>query len=181
MANTFTQIHLQIVFAVKYRDALINKNWKERLHQYMTGIIQTNKHKMLQINTMPDHLHMLIGFRTHQSLASLMQNVKVESCKWIKAERLAPSFAWQEGYGAFSYSSSHVADVIKYIQNQETHHARYNFWMSTGSCSKLSISITKNSIFSNNCNNKPPLFVPLHCIIFTTCGVHTTTWLIKTK
>src|ERR1051326_2042082 len=119
MANTYTQLHIQFVFAVKYRAALIQKTWKEPLHQYITGIFQNNQHKMLQINSMPDHIHIFVGLRPHQSVSSLIQNVKTESTKWIKEQNLSPSFAWQEGYGAFSYSKSHVTDVIRYIQNQE--------------------------------------------------------------
>lgn len=128
MANSYTQIHIQFVFAVKYRAALIGYDWKERLHQYITGIFQHNHHKMLQINSMPDHIHIFIGMRPHQSISSLIQNVKTESCKWIKAENVCSyPFAWQEGYGAFSYSKSHVADVVAYIQNQELHHRKETF------------------------------------------------------
>src|SRR5258706_15439285 len=128
MTNSYTQIHIQFVFAVKYRAALIGKEWKERLHQYITGIFQDNKHKMLQINTMPDHIHIFIGMRPNQSISSLVQNVKTESSKWIKDNKFCKaSFAWQEGYGAFSYSKSHVPDVIRYIQNQEAHHRKEKF------------------------------------------------------
>lgn len=128
MANSYTQIHLQFVFAVKFRKALIATEWKERLHQYMTGIFQGNKHKMLQINSMPDHIHIFIGMRPHQSISSLMQIVKSESSKWIKEQNLCSyPFAWQEGYGCFSYAKSQVADVIRYIQNQEIHHRRESF------------------------------------------------------
>lgn len=127
MANSYTQIHIQFVFAVKYRNALIGSKWKERLHQYITGIFQANKHKMLQINSMPDHIHIFIGMRPHQSISSLIQNVKAESSKWIKEENLCTHFAWQEGYGAFSYSKSQVNDVIRYIQNQKIHHRKETF------------------------------------------------------
>ena len=128
MANTYTQLHIQFVFAVKYRAALIEKAWKEELHKYMTGIFQENDHKMLQINSMPDHIHIFIGMRPTQSISSLMQNVKTESSKFVKDEKFCNTpFAWQEGYGAFSYSKSHVQDVIHYIQNQEAHHRRETF------------------------------------------------------
>jgi putative transposase len=128
MANSYTQIHIQFVFAVKYREALINHAWNEKLHQFITGIFQENKHKMLQINSMPDHIHIFIGMRPHQSISSLIQNVKTESSKWIKAEDFCHQpFAWQEGYGAFSYSKSQVADVVRYIQNQEAHHQKETF------------------------------------------------------
>lgn len=128
MANTFTQLHIQFVFAVKYRAALIEKGWNNELHKYITGIIQANGHKMLQVNSMPDHIHFFIGMRPTQSIASLVQNVKAESSKWVKDKKFCTTpFAWQEGYGAFSYSKSHVLDVIRYIQNQEAHHQKETF------------------------------------------------------
>ena len=128
MANTYTQLHIQFVFAVKYRLALIEKGWKDELHKYITGIIQENGHKMLQVNSMPDHIHIFIGMRPTQSIAALVQNVKAESSKWIKDKKFCASpFAWQEGYGAFSYSKSHVQDVVRYIQNQEIHHQKESF------------------------------------------------------
>jgi putative transposase len=128
MSNTYTQVHIQFVFAVKYRAAMISPEWKERLHQYITGIVKNNRHKMLQINSMPDHIHIFIGFRTHQSMASLMQNVKTESSKWINDQNLCNhSFEWQDGYGAFSYAKSQVPAVVRYIQNQEKHHQKISF------------------------------------------------------
>jgi putative transposase len=128
MANTYTQLHIQFVFAVKYRAALIQTTWKESLHQYITGIFQSNQHKILQINSVPDHIHIFIGMHPTQSISSLIQNVKTESSKWIKNQKFCSSpFAWQDGYGAFSYSKSHVQDVVRYIQNQEAHHKKEKF------------------------------------------------------
>lgn len=127
MANTYTQIHIHFVFAVQYRAGLIQPSWKESLHKYITGIVEANNHKMLQINSMPDHVHLLVGFRPHQSISALIQNVKTESTKWIKTQGFATQFAWQEGYDAFSYSKSAVSDVIRYIQNQEAHHKKQSF------------------------------------------------------
>jgi putative transposase len=128
MPNTYTQLHIQFVFAVKYRAALIDKKWNGRLHQYMTGIFQQCNHKMLQINSMHDHIHIFIGMRPHQSISELMQKVKVESSKWINDHSLCEHpFAWQEGYGAFSYAKSQVNNVIRYIQNQEKHHQKECF------------------------------------------------------
>lgn len=128
MPNTYTQIHIHLVFAVKFRNAQIGQSWKERLHQYLSGIIQTNKHKVLQIESMPDHIHILIGLRPDQSLSSLVQNVKTESSKWINTHKLSTSkFQWQVGFGAFSYSKSQLPQVIKYIQNQEIHHRKKSF------------------------------------------------------
>ena len=128
MANTYSQIHIQFVFAVKYRAAMIQKAWKDELHKYITGIIRANEHKLLQINSMQDHIHILTGMRPNQSISSLVQNIKTESSKWIKSKKFCSSpFAWQEGYGAFSYSKSHVPDVVRYIQNQEAHHKKVTF------------------------------------------------------
>ena len=128
MPNTYTQIHIQFVFAVKYRKATIDELWKHKLHQYITGIVQNKSHKMLQINTMPDHLHMLIGFRPQENMSQLIQIIKSESAKFINDFHLThQKFAWQEGFGGFSYSKSHVEDVIRYIQNQEQHHRKKTF------------------------------------------------------
>ena len=128
MANTYTQIHLHFVIAVKYRQALIQPEWKERLYQYITSIIQHFDHKMLIINGMPDHLHFLIGMRPNQSIANLMQDVKASSSKWINEQNMSnEKFFWQEGYGAFSYSKSQLPAVIRYIENQEEHHKTRSF------------------------------------------------------
>ncbi len=128
MANTYTQIHIQFVFAVKYRDGIIHPSFKEELHQYISGIIKANNHKIIAINGMPDHIHIFIGMRPTQSISDLLQDIKGSSSKWINEKKfLKVKFEWQEGYGAFSYSKSHVNDVIRYIQNQENHHINESF------------------------------------------------------
>ena len=128
MANTYTQIHIQCVFAVKYRQSLIQPEWKDQLQKYISGIVQNYDHKMLAINNMPDHLHLFFGFRPTQSLADLMRIVKSESSKWINENGFTPAnFSWQEGYGAFSYSRSHIIKVINYVLNQEHHHLKKTF------------------------------------------------------
>jgi putative transposase len=128
MANTYTQLHIQLVFAVKYRRALIEKSWETELQKYITGIIQNKNHKMLQINNMADHIHIFIGMRPDQNISSLVQLVKAESTNWINENKLSKkSFYWQEGFGAFSYSRSHVQRVINYIKNQKEHHKKQNF------------------------------------------------------
>lgn len=125
MPNTYTQIQIHLIFAVKFRKSLIQSEWKERLNQYLTGMIQKKDHKILQINSMPDHIHMLICLRPDQSLSSLVQNIKTESSKWINSNNFCDSkFQWQEGFGAFSYSKSQIDTVVKYIQNQELHHSK---------------------------------------------------------
>lgn len=128
MANTYTQIHIHFVFAVKFRDGIIQSKWKEDLYKYMSGIIQNNNHKLLAINGMPDHIHILIGLRPAQSISDLMKEVKQSSSKWINQNKLSNGhFEWQEGYGAFSYSKSQIGQVINYIQNQELHHEKKTF------------------------------------------------------
>jgi putative transposase len=128
MANTYTQIHIQCVMAVKFRQALIQPLWQERLHQYITGIVQNNGHKMLAINSMPDHLHLFFGFRPTQALSDLMRIVKGESSEWINNEKFNPAtFRWQDGYGAFSYSRSQIKPVCIYIENQQVHHRKKTF------------------------------------------------------
>jgi putative transposase len=128
MPNTYTQIHLQVVFTVQNRECLMQQEWREDLYRYMTGIIQNYGHKVLAINGMPDHLHVLLGMRPTQSLADLMRELKGDSSKWINENRLVMGrFSWQEGYGAFSYSKSHVPAVIEYIRNQQEHHRNKSF------------------------------------------------------
>jgi REP element-mobilizing transposase RayT len=128
MANTYTQIHLQFVFAVKYRLGMIQPSWKDKLYKYITGIVQQNNHKMLIINGMPDHVHLLIGLRPAQSVSNLLQDIKGSSSKWINEKNFIPhKFAWQEGYGAFSYGRSQLDDVIRYIEKQEEHHRKKSF------------------------------------------------------
>jgi len=128
MPNTYTQIHIQCVMAVKFRNALIQSLWKEQLHKYITGIVQNHGHKMIAINSMPDHLHLFIGLRPDQSLSDLMRLAKGESSEWINKQQFTPTtFRWQEGYGAFSYSRSHVQAVTDYVMNQEEHHRKRTF------------------------------------------------------
>ena len=128
MANTYTQIHIQAVFAVQNRRCLIDRKWEDELYKYITGIIQNYDHKVLQINGMPDHVHILFGMRPTQSLSDLMQKVKQDSSKWINKKGLVNGkFSWQEGFGGFSYSKSQLPKVIHYIQNQENHHKKQSF------------------------------------------------------
>ncbi len=128
MGNTYTKVHIHIIFVVKYRLGLIGEQWKHELYKYIAGIIQKQKHKLIIINGVADHLHILIGLRPHQSLAELVQDLKGSSSKWINEKKyLKIKFAWQEGYGAFSYSQSHLSKVIAYIKNQEKYHQITSF------------------------------------------------------
>ena len=128
MANTFTQIHVHTVFAVQNRGSLIKDTWREKLYKYIVTIIQKHEHKVLSVGGMADHVHILFGFRPTQSLSSLMQEVKRDSSEWINKRKLVLGrFEWQEGYGAFSYGKSQIADVVHYIETQPKHHAKRTF------------------------------------------------------
>ncbi len=128
MPNTYTQIYIQIVFAVRGRQNLISKQHREEIHKYITGIVQAREHKMLSIFCMPDHLHLLTGLRPHQAISDLVRDVKAGSSNLINDRKWIPGkFNWQEGYGAFSYSRSQIDHVIKYILNQEEHHRKQTF------------------------------------------------------
>lgn len=127
MANTYTQIHVHIIIVVKYRSALLNKVWREALYKYITGIIQKCGHKLLAVNGVEDHVHILIGMRPIQSLSDLMRLVKGESSEWINKSGYCPGvFRWQEGF-AFTNSLSEVPRVMRYIRNQEEHHQKKSF------------------------------------------------------
>lgn len=128
MANTYTQLHVHFVFAVKFRAAIIQPDWEERLHKYITGIVQNNGHKMLAINSATDHLHLFAGINPKQSLSDLMQLVKGNSSEFINLNKLTKrKFNWQGGYGAFSNSHSQIDRVVKYILNQKIHHQKKTF------------------------------------------------------
>ena len=128
MANTYTQIYIHVVFAVEGRQNLIHTEHNEELQKYITGIVSGQKQKLITINNMPDHLHLLIGLRPDSSLSDLIRDVKAGSSKFINEKRwVAGKFSWQEGFGAFSYSRSQLSTVIRYIQNQQKHHSKKSF------------------------------------------------------
>ncbi|MBN1464429.1 IS200/IS605 family transposase [candidate division KSB1 bacterium] len=128
MANTFTQIYIQIIFAVESRASLIKDQWREELHKYITGIIQNHGHKLIVINSVENHIHIFIGMKPRQSLSDLLKNIKEYSSKWINQNKFVLGhFKWQAGFGAFSYSHSQINTVVKYIQNQKQHHAKKSF------------------------------------------------------
>ena len=128
MANTFSQIYIQTVFAVGNRESLIKPAFKEDLYKYITGIVRNQGQKLISINGMPDHIHILIGLKPAMALADLVREIKADSTnhindnKWVRGR-----FNWQEGYGAFSYGHSQLSTIIRYIQNQEKHHQRRTF------------------------------------------------------
>jgi REP element-mobilizing transposase RayT len=128
MPGTFSQIYIQVVFAVKGRENLINRNWAPELHKYIAGIIKGKNQKPIIVNGMPDHIHAFIGLRPVMSIADLVRDIKSNSTNFINEKKFAKGkFAWQEGYGAFSYSHSQIQDVYNYILNQEAHHAKNTF------------------------------------------------------
>ncbi len=120
MPGTFSQIYIQIVFAVKGRENLISYNWKDELHKYIAGIIEGKGQKPIIVNSMPDHIHVFVGLRPAMAIADLTRDRKNNSTNFINDHKwLKRKFSWQEGYGAFSYSHSHVERVYNYIANQE--------------------------------------------------------------
>ena len=128
MANTFSQIYIQTVFAVSNRQSLIKPEFREDLYKYITGIVTNQGQKLISINGVLDHVHILIGLRPAMALADLVREIKADSTNFINKERFVHGrFSWQEGYGAFSYGHSQLDTIIRYIQNQEKHHKRKSF------------------------------------------------------
>jgi REP element-mobilizing transposase RayT len=125
MANTYSQIYIQAVFAVDGRLSLIQPEFKEELYKYITGIVTNSRQKLIAINGMSDHVHILIGLKPAMALADLVRDIKADSSNFINKKRwVRGRFSWQEGYGAFSYGHSQLDTIISYIRNQERHHHR---------------------------------------------------------
>jgi len=128
VANTYTQIYIQVVFAVEGRQSLVLPEHNDELQNYVAGIVSAQKQKLIAINNMPDHLHLLVGMRPDSCLSDLVREVKASSSKFINEKRwMVGRFSWQEGFGAFSYSRSQLGKVIRYIENQQIHHAKHSF------------------------------------------------------
>jgi len=128
MANTYSQIYIQIVFAVQNRDALIQPDWETELFKYITGIVQNKGQKMLSINGTSNHIHFFIGMKPSCCLSDLVREIKKSSNTFIKEKNFSKfHFQWQEGFGAFSYSHSQLTDVIHYIEKQKEHHKKQTF------------------------------------------------------
>ena len=128
MANTYTQLYVHIIFAVKGRQNLISTNWKDEIYKYITGIITNKEQKLIAINGMPDHIHILIGLKPDKSISDLVRDIKSNSSKFINDKKwINGRFEWQTGFGAFSYSHSQLTNVINYIQRQEEHHKTKTF------------------------------------------------------
>ncbi|MFP5041365.1 IS200/IS605 family transposase [Parasediminibacterium sp. JCM 36343] len=128
MPNTFSQIYIQLVFAVQNRDALIDISWEERLYQYITGIVQHKGQKMIAINGTPNHIHIFIGIKPSSCISDLVREIKKSSNDFINENKLSRfRFNWQEGYGAFSYAHSQIDAVAKYVMAQKEHHKKITF------------------------------------------------------
>lgn len=126
-AKTYTQLHVQLVFTVKNRDALLTDKIRDRVFNYMGGILSDMNHKPLMINGTANHVHIFIGFNPAKSISETVHSVKRNTSQFINRQKLcAKRFSWQEGYGAFSYSKSHVEGVCRYIENQENHHKHHS-------------------------------------------------------
>ena len=128
MADTYSQIYIQTIFAVQNRNALIQPAWEKELYKYITGIVQNKGQKMLSINGTSNHIHFFIGMKPTCCLSDLVREIKKSSNTFIKDKKFTSfNFKWQEGFGAFSYSHSQLTDVIQYIKNQKEHHKKRTF------------------------------------------------------
>ena len=128
MANTYSQIYLQVVFAVKGRKSLIQSEWKDELYKYICGVVNGKKEKVYAIGGVADHIHILLSVKPNILLSDLVRDIKCNSSKWINERQyVIGKFQWQEGFGAFSYTHWHLDTIINYINNQEDHHKKKSF------------------------------------------------------
>ena len=128
MPGTFSQIYIQVVFAVKGRENFIAKPWRDDLHKYITGIVKGKEQKSIIVNGVADHIHCFVGLKPSMTISDLVRDIKNNSTNFINEKKLVKGkFSWQEGYGAFSYSHSQINDVYNYILNQEEHHKKKTF------------------------------------------------------
>jgi REP element-mobilizing transposase RayT len=128
MAGTFSQIYIQVVFAVKGRENLLQNPWRQDVFKYMAGIIKAKNQKPIIVNGVGDHVHLFIGLKPVTALSDLIRDVKNNSSNFInEKEFMKGKFSWQEGYGAFSYAHSQLDTVYQYIFNQEEHHRKKTF------------------------------------------------------
>lgn len=126
--GAFTQLYVHLVFAVKYRERLLTKEIRDELFKYISGIISNRKHKVIIINGMTDHIHILIGLNPNDKISDLVACVKRESSSFVNEKKFSRGkFHWQDGYGAFSYSRSQLDVIYKYLANQEAHHKKSTF------------------------------------------------------
>ena len=128
MPNTYSQIYLHFVFTPKYRKSLIIPEIEDNLYKYITGIVKNLDQKLIRINGMPDHCHLLVRLRPSMAPSKFIQTVKANSSAWInKNGFFKHKFSWQVGGGVFSVSERNVDQLIYYIENQKEHHRKQNF------------------------------------------------------
>ena len=128
MAGTFYQIYIQFIFAVHGRENLLHKSWRDEVFKYMSGIIKGKNQKPIIVNGVSDHVHVFVGLRPSIRICDLVRDIKNNSSRFINEKKFLPGkFEWQDSYGAFSYSRSHIDNVYKYIENQEAHHKKRTF------------------------------------------------------
>lgn len=128
MANTYSQIYIQVVFAVHGRENLIANGWRDELYKYITGIVKKHEQKLISIGGVSNHIHILLGIKPSIALSDLVRDIKANSSRFINERKFVRGkFNWQEGFGAFSYSYSQLDAVIRYIENQEAHHEKKSF------------------------------------------------------
>jgi REP element-mobilizing transposase RayT len=151
MANTYTQLYFHIVFAVKGRNNLIAVRWKDELYKYITGIISNKNQKLMIINGMPNHVHLLIGTKPNCNLSDLVRDIKANSSKWINEKQFVNGkFEWQTGFGAFTVSQSAVNNVLDYIKNQEEHHQVTTFKEYIGFLKSYNIEYKTEYLFTDD-------------------------------
>ena len=128
MADAFSQIYIQYVFAVKGRENLLQQPWREEVFKYMAGIVKGKNQKPIIVNGVSDHVHVFVGLKPAMNISDLIRDIKNNSSNFINDQKfLKGKFSWQEGYGAFSYSHSQIDNVYQYIANQEEHHRKKTF------------------------------------------------------
>ena len=149
MAGTYSQIYIQIVFAVKGRQNLLLEPWRQDVFKYMTGIVMGKNQKPLVINGVSDHVHLFVGLNTSFVLSDLVRDIKNNTSNYINARQfLTKRFSWQEGFGAFSYGRSQIGRVCRYIENQEKHHRKQTFKNEyTGLLNRFGIPFQEKHLF----------------------------------
>jgi putative transposase len=126
--GTFTQMYVQVVFAVRKRDTALTKNIRGRVFEYMSGIVTKMNHKSIIVNGTSNHVHIFFGLNPNISVSDTVHDIKRSSSLFINNEKLCPQrFSWQEGYGGFTYSRSQINDIYNYIKDQEIHHMQKTF------------------------------------------------------
>lgn len=127
MSNTYSQLYIQIIFAVKGRQSFVHESFRDELQKYISGIIKEKKQKLYAIYCMPDHTHILVSIKPDIPISDLVRDIKANSSSFIKQKNFVRNFSWQTGFGAFSYSKSQASNVVNYILRQPGHHKRKNF------------------------------------------------------